>query len=267
MSHPPKAQEKARKNTRNRLTVPSVATETISTSVRSPSKGLTPGPLLSSMMYNDDDDDDEEPLVKICSESSDTTEQNFNLSARPTMSPTPTQGPSVLSPTPPMDLTPVPSVPPVIHSLLSDDDGDDRDSNDGDGDHTPFPLFSADDVRKKFALSIRESHNGNVISGRADSPRTNDDASDDGDNDDDVNGSQGEMVGPGYATPPRHGGSSSRLVGVGSTDQERKRAWSQVEQAEQELQEEEAAAILASEKRQRRRKDIMDAKRSFLDLD
>lgn len=75
------------------------------------------------------------------------------------------------------------------------------------------------------------------------------------------------MVGPGYATPPRYGGSSLPSISMGLNDQERKRAWSQVKQAEQELQEEEAAAILASEKRERRRRELMDAKRFFLDLD
>lgn len=288
MSYRSRAQEKGRKNVRNRPTAPSLATETIGSSSRSPSKGLTPGPLLSSMMHTqvtddededcnydyddeDDDDDDEELPVKVRSESSDTTEQDSDTSARPSMSPNPSQGGDVLSPTPPKGLTPASSAPPVIHSLLSDDEDDrgnhNSNNNYNEEDHTTFLLFPENDIRKRLALGVRKRQSNNVIDGRDKSPSTIDDISDHGDNGDSASDYQGEMVGPGFATPPRYGGSSLRLINIDLTDQERKRAWSQVEQAEQELLEEEAAAILASEKRERRRQELMDAKRSFLDLD
>lgn len=207
-------------NVLNRSTVPAVATAITSSSARSLSKDLTPGPLLLSIMHTDDDDDDEEPPVKTRHTSSDTTEQHFNLSARPAMSPTPGQALSILSPTPPPGPAPTTSAPPVIYSLLTDDEEDDP--------------------------------NGN---------------SDGGDNGESASSPECEMVGPGYATPPRYGGSSSRPIGVDLSEQERKRAWSQVLQTEQEIEEEEAAAILASEKREMRRRELMNAKRSFLDLD
>jgi len=58
------------------------------------------------------------------------------------------------------------------------------------------------------------------------------------------------MIGPGFATPPRHGDSGLLPSSAGPSDQERKRAWSEVKQAEQEIEEEAAADILASEKRE-----------------
>jgi len=267
MSHRPKAKGKPRKDVRDRSTAPTVATETINSSARSPSQGLTPGPLLSSMMHADDDNDEELP-VKTRHMGSDTTEQHFSISARPTMSPTPDQALSIFSPTPPPGPTPTPSAPPVIHSLLTEDEEDGQDGNNNANDHTTFPLFSAADVRKGFALGIQGSQSHNVINGRT--PNRDDDNNDNSDGEDNGEGAsspEGEMVGPGYATPPRYGGSSSRPIGVGLSDQERKRAWSEVLQNEQELEEEEAAAILASEKRERRRRELIDAKRSFLDLD
>ena len=273
MSHRPKAKGKPRKGVRDRSTAPTVATETISSSARSPSQGLTPGPLLSSMMHADDDDDeddnDEELPVKTRRMDSDTTEQHFSLSARPTMSPTPGQALSIFSPTPPPGPTPTPSAPPVIYSLLTEDEEDGQDSNNNANEHTTFPLFSAADVRKGFALGIQGSQSHNVINGRTPT-RDDDNNNDTSDGEDDGEGAsspEGEMVGLGHATPPRYGGSSSRPIGVGLSDQERKRAWSEVLQNEQELEEEEAAAILASEKRERRRRELIDAKRSFLDLD
>lgn len=253
-------------NVLNRSTVPVVATATIGSSARSPSKDLTAGPLLSSIMHTDDDDD-EEPPVKTWHMSSDSTEQHFNLSARPTMSPTPGQALSIPSPTPPPGPAPTISTPPVIYSLLTDDEVDGQDSNNNAIEHTTFPLFSADDVRKEFALGIQGSQSDNVKNGRAPSRDDNDGNSDGGDNGEGASSPEGEMVGPGYATPPRYGGSSSRPIGVGLSEQERKRAWSKVLQTEKEIEEEEAAAILASERRERRRQELMDAKRSFLDLD
>jgi hypothetical protein len=215
----------------------------------------------------DDEDDNEEPPMKMCSSSSDTTEHNFSLSARPTMSPTPNEGISALSPTPPMGLTPASSAPPAIHPLLSDDDEDDQENDNDEEKHTKFPLFSADDVRKIFALGVQESRSDNVNNGRTESRDNDNDNIGGEDNGDGASVFDGEMVGPGYATPPRYGGSSIHPISARLSDQELKRAWSEVEQAEQELQEEEAAAILASEKRERRRREIMDAKRSFLDLE
>jgi hypothetical protein len=152
---------------------------------------------------------------------------------------------------------------------LSDDDEDDQDNDNDDEEHTTFPLFSADDVRKNFALGVQESRSENFNNGRT-KTRGNDNDNDDiggEDNGYGATGFDGEMVGPGYATPPRYGGSIVHPISAGLSDQERKRAWSEVEQAEHELQEEEAAAILASEKRERRRREIMDAKRRFLNLD
>jgi hypothetical protein len=152
---------------------------------------------------------------------------------------------------------------------LSDDDEGEQDNDNDEEEHTTFPLFSVNDVRKNFALRVQESRGDNANNGRTKSRGNDDDNGDIGgeDNGDGASGFDGEMVGPGYATPTRYGGSSVHPIRAGLSDQERKRAWSEVEQAEQELQEEEAAAILASEKRERRRREIMDAKRSFLDLD
>ena len=272
MSHRPGAKAKARKDVRDRSNVPTVATETIISSTRSPSNGLTPGPLLSSMMHADDDDDDdneEGPPAKTHPTSLDTTEQNFNISARPTMSPTPNPGLSVLGPTPLARFAPALTALPVVHSLLSDDEGEDQDENDDEEEHTSFPLFSADDVRRNFALGDQDSQSNDINNDRS-NRRDNHNHNDiirDGDNGEEVIGSEGEMVGPGYATPPRYGGSSSRPISVGLDDEERKRAWSEVLQTEQELAEEEAAAIVASEKRERRRRELMNVKRSFLDLE
>lgn len=220
-----------------------------------------------SVMHTDDDDDDEEPPGKTRHMSSDTTEQQFNLSARPAMSPTPGQALSTFSPTPPPGPAPTTSASPVIYSLLTDDEEDGQDSNNNAIEHTTFPLFSADDVRKEFVLGIQGGHSDNAKIGRAPSRDDNNGNSDGGDNGESASSPEGEMVGPGYATPPRYGGSSPRPIGVGLSKQERKRVWSEVLQTEQEIEEEEAAAILASEKRERRRREMMDAKRSFLDLD
>ena len=274
MSHRPRAQGKAKKDVRGRPTVLTDAKKTISSSARSPSKGLTPGPLLSSMMHagededqDDDDDDDEELPVKTSPTSFDTTEQHFNLSARPTMSPTPFQALSTPGPNPPMGLTPAPSAPPEVYSLFTDDEEDGQDSNNNANEHTKFPLSSADNVSKEFTLSIQGSKIDNFSNGRASSRDENHDNSDRGDNGEGASSPEVEMVGPGYATPPRYGGSSSHPIGLGLSDEERKRAWSKVLQTEQEIEEEEAAAILASEKRERRRRELTDAKRSFLNLE
>lgn len=228
MSHRPKAKGKPRKDVRDRSTAPTVATETISSSARSPSQGLTLGPLLSSMMHADDDDDeddnDEELPVRTRRMGSDTTEQHFSLSARPTMLPTPGQALNIFSPTPPPGPTPTPSAPPVIYSLLTEDEEDGQDSNNNANEHTTFPLFSAADVRKGFALGIQGSQSHNVINGRTPTrdEDNNNDNSDGEDDDEGASSPEGEMVGPGYATPPRYGGSSSRPIGVGLSDQERK---------------------------------------------
>jgi hypothetical protein len=217
---------------------------------------------------DDDDDDDEELRVKTSPTSFATTEQHFNLSARPTMSPTPFQALSTPGPNPSTGLTPAPSAPPEVYSLFTDDEEDGQDSNNNANEHTTFPLSSADDVRKELTLGIQGSKSDNVSNGRASSRDDNNlKNSDYGDNGEGASSPEGEMVGPGYATPPRYGVSSSHPIALGLSDEERKRAWSKVLQTEQEIEEEEAAAILASEKRERRRRELMDAKRSFLNLE
>lgn len=262
MSHRSKAQEKAEANFKDRPAVPSAVTNTISSSTRSPSRTLTPGPLLSALMHTDgDDDDDEEAPVKTRSESYDTAEQDFNLSARSALSPTPNQGHGILNPSPPTGPISASSAPPVI-SLLTDDEEDGQDSNTDEAEHTTFPHFSRDYVRDKSAQGVQESQARNARNRRTKSHHRDDGGSGDG-----VDELEGEMVGIGYATPPRYGPSDLRPVIAGLTDQERKRAWSEVEQAERELQEEEDEAILASEKRERRKQELMDAKRSFLNRD
>jgi hypothetical protein len=218
-------------------------------------------------LWSYDDDDDEELFRTVSSESSDTDGADFDISTRPALSPTPGQGPGVLTSPAPIDIPPASSAPPVIHSLLSDDDEDDQDSNTDEAAHTTFPIFSRDNVRNKFALGVQESQRDNVDNGRAKSRDGNNDHGGGRENGDGDSGLEGEMVGPGYATPPRYGGSNSHSVKAGLSDQELKRAWSKVEQVEQEIDEEEAEAILASERRKRRRQELMDTKRSFLDLE
>lgn len=128
MSHRSRAQKNARNNVSDVLTISSVAMENMVSSDRSPSKTLTPGPLLSCLMHTDaDNDDDEDPPMKIRPMSSGSTGRNFNPGARPTMSPTPNQGHSVLSSIPSVGLTPHASTPPVVISLLSDDEEDGQD--------------------------------------------------------------------------------------------------------------------------------------------
>ena len=217
---------------------------------------------------SDEEDDEEISSVTVRSKSYDNTTQHFSTSARPTMSPTPGQALGVLNSSLPQRVTPASSMPQVVHSLLSDDDEDGQDGDDDEEERAVFPLFSADNVRKNFALGIQESHGNNYKDGCI---RSRDNShNDDGGSEhsiEDAGSPEGELVGIGYATPPRYGQNSSRPDVSGPSDQERKRAWSEVLQTEQELDEEEAAAILASEKRERRRRELMDAKRSFLDLD
>ena len=251
--------------------MPLVTGETLGPPNCARSKGLTPGPLLSTFMHcpmSDEEDDGEISSVTERSNDHDNTTQHFSTSARPTMSPTPGQALDVLNSSLPQRVTPASSMPQVVHSLLSDDDEDGQDSDDDDEEHAAFPLFSADNVRKNFALGIQESHSNNCNDGSTSSRDNN--RNEDGGSEhsiEDAGSPECELVGIGYATPPRYGQNSSRPDVSGPSDQERKRAWSEVLQTEQELDEEEAAAILASEKREKRRQQLMDAKRSFLDLD
>jgi hypothetical protein len=143
---------------------------------------------------------------------------------------------------------------------LSDDDDDGRD---GEEDQTTFPLFAADDVRTTFASDVHRSHGDNVIN-------VSDNYSDENfteDESDSTASSESELVGPGHPTPPRFGHQSMRPISVGPSDQECKRAWSEVLQTEQELEEEEAQATLVSRNRERRRQELMAAKRRFVVFD
>ena len=138
---------------------------------------------------------------------------------------------------------------------MSDEDEDDQDSDDREEraeEHTSFPLFPAGDVCKRFGLILQGSRGENISNGKTKSRSNNNHDSGERDNDYGAGGYEGEMVGLGFATLPRHGGSSLLPVSTGRSDQERKRTWSEVEQAKQEIEEEEVAAILASEKRERR---------------
>lgn len=197
----------------------------------------------------DNDGDEAEPPVRTRSESPDTVEQNFYLIGRRTMSPTPCQGPSVLSSTVPKGLKSSSPTALVIHSLVSDDEANDRDSNTDDGEHTPFPPFSAIHIREKSALGARHNRSKNVKNRGAKRRGKNHDNSDGAENDNDCGV---EIVGHSYAMPTRFGGSRSRPIVIDRSDQERKKAWSEVLQTEQELEAGEAVAISASEKRERR---------------
>jgi hypothetical protein len=226
-------------------------------------EGLTPGPLLASLMHalvSDDDDHEDHPSTAAPSSSIDTTEQHFNPTTRPTIPPTLSQGAGFLSQSSSKGVTATSSAPRVIHSILSDDDDDGRD---GEEDQTTFPLFAADDVRTTFASDVHRSHGDNVIN-------VSDNYSDENfteDESDSTASSESELVGPGHPTPPRFGHQSMRPISVGPSDQECKRAWSEVLQTEQELEEEEAQATLVSRNRERRRQELMAAKRRFVVFD
>jgi hypothetical protein len=246
----------------------SVLDEAMPPTNRARSAGLTPGPLLESLMHtqvSDDDDHEEHPSAAAPSKNCDATNQHFNTSARPTMSPTPSQGVDRLNQSSSKGVTPACPAPRVIHSILSDDDDDGHNSHNDEEEQTTVPLFSTDNVRRNFAESVQRSRGDNVINAR-------DDYSDENGTEDDSDHTttaslQGELVGPGHPTPPRSGHESMRPVSVDPSDQERKRAWSEVMRTEQELEEEEAAAALASENRKKRREELVAAKRRFVNFD
>jgi hypothetical protein len=98
----------------------------------------------TAVLSDDEDDDDDLDPATLNSANHDATKQNFSSSARPTMSPTPSQAVGASSQ---MALkTPVPQTSSARpkRSLLPDNDGDNEDQ---DG---SFPFYSSENVRKQF---------------------------------------------------------------------------------------------------------------------
>lgn len=161
--------------------------------------------------------------------------ENSILSARPTMSPTQSQASDITSQMPSGDLTPKYSSSHPVRSMLSEDEDDDDDDDRYD-----------DDLEHNFGYDDDESE---------------DDCADNSDVDD---SSEGEMIGPEHATPPRHGDVSMNSTQRESSEQQRKRAWSEVLREEAQLDAEEAAATSDQQKRDEKREKLAAAKRQFL---
>lgn len=182
-----------------------------------------------------------ESVTSRRSESVDDTQSNFNLSVRPTMSPTPSQTPGIFSRSPTYDLEARPELSSHLRSsLLSDDDDDDDDDDDGNDDDDTEDGEQSD-------KGPNEEEDACIMV------------------DDDDASPEGELVGPGQVTPTRDGGPRSRQASEDSSAQRRKRAWSEVMRAEEELEAEEAKADRAKRRIDMKRKEIAAAKRLFVE--
>jgi hypothetical protein len=143
---------------------------------------------VSLLSGNENDGDDVDPAATLNSTKYDTSRQNFSSRARPTMSPTPSQATGASSQRLSKTITPGPSSARPRRSLFSDNDGDEEDQD------VSFPIFSSNDVRKQFLqITGHSEHNDDENEDHDDTESV-----DDGD-------SEGELVGPGHATPPRYG--------------------------------------------------------------
>jgi hypothetical protein len=248
---------------------------------RSPSKGPAPEPSSPSQMVSllsddedcykpatprptsyaptvvlSDDEDDDDGVDPATSNSAnhDATKQNFSSSARPTMSPTPSQAARASS-----QMTLETSVPQAAsarpkRSLLPDKDGDNEDQD------SLFPFYSSENVRKQFLRATGNSDH-------------NDDEDEDGDDTGSAgdDGTEGELVGPGHATPPRYRNETAQRLGEGTnlvqklSERPRKRTLSEVVREEEQLEVEEAAAAAERQKRKSRREEIEAAKRRLIE--
>jgi hypothetical protein len=157
----------------------------------------------------------------MSSMSHDATRQNFNTSRRPTASPTPGQAAGTPSRMSSRTLSAGPSAPPPWLSPKSNDNNDDDDEN------IPFPSLSEETVRSFSSCVEEDSYHNDGENGHHDHVSSADHGN-----------SEGELVGPGYATPHRYGhshhedddnrdhdhagsasygGSEGELVGLGHT--------------------------------------------------
>lgn len=175
-----------------------------------------------------------ESVTSRRSESVDDTQSNFNLSVRPTMSPTPSQTPGIFSRSPTCDLEATPELSSHLRcSLLSEDDDDGDDDDDTEDSEQSDKATNEEDA----CIMI----------------------------DDDDASPEGELVGPGQVTPTRDSGPRSRQASEDSWAQRRKRAWSEVMRAEEELEAAEAKADRAMRRIDMKRKEIAAAKRLFVE--
>jgi hypothetical protein len=170
------------------------------------------------------------------------------------MSPTPSQAARASS-----QMTLETSVPQAAsarpkRSLLPDKDGDNEDQD------SLFPFYSSENVRKQFLRATGNSDH-------------NDDEDEDGDDTGSAgdDGTEGELVGPGHATPPRYRNETAQRLGEGTnlvqklSERPRKRTLSEVVREEEQLEVEEAAAAAERQKRKSRREEIEAAKRRLIE--
>lgn len=192
---------------------------------------------------DDEEEDDDGSRTNPHSASHDTLANFFSGSARPTMSPTPGQAKGISSRLPSKYPMPKRSLP---HDMLRG-----------------FPKIGDMVVLDIFNKHMLRAPGKSHYADDADSGEEEDNDIDSGND----GGPEGEFVGPGHATPPRHGDDGVRQVSGGFSEKQRKRAWTVVLREEQQLEEEEAAAARERKRREERRDKLGAAKRRFLSPD